>query len=244
MFKRVTLIPLMLLVFSVSMYPSIVTAQITPEDIVKKLISQYFIDVGNETNTWVAESISESEDRTDADGYQQKMTDLLPSVNMAFDNYEFYYDWLELTWQGWYLADSNYKYALSMLEQLSSSSQTNPAAIMYWEGQRDAAYSNRSAAEIDIALLKPIVDEAWTTYDNLQKEYEGYNKKYEDANADADQHLINMWITAGNICNYYRAIIKLYEDNPEKLGPLPQDDPIRKQEKHWDDLCPINDGVA
>ena len=230
-----------ILLISVSLYPSVVNAQgIDGIAKVRELLKAYKVSVGEMTDYYYQEVANEAADRKTANDNLKKMEDLEPTLTYLFDDYVFQLEWKQSAETRRDTAHSNYIYALDMLANLSSSSQTDPAAIMYWEGKRDTAYRNRESAEGDIATLSPIVEEAWKAYDEVQKEYDGYSEKYSEYDEKAWSHRVQQWYAAWSLCDYFRAMIDIHNSNEEEFGPCPVD--YIESEELWDDRCPINDG--
>ena len=81
----------------------------------------------------------EAKSRVKANNYKSDADAYYPKVTAAFDNYEFYSDWLGGAQTARDAAQSRITYATDMLYQLGSVNSQNEQAIKYWEAELKSA---------------------------------------------------------------------------------------------------------
>ena len=169
--------------------------------------------------------------------YERNLSDKLTDYMYKNDEYFYMLEWLDSAINNRDVAHSNYLYALTMLEQLSSSSQTDPAAIMYWENKRDTAYRNRSSAEADIAMLTPQVEEARVAANEAIRKYNEYWKEVELPLSNARAEVTNARLAirghVDNIIVYIDNMIGVYESYNKPELTKKAIDALKSEKQHY-----------
>ena len=183
--------------------------------IINMALSGYRESKGTERDSLDSALLQELMAQAAVDSYESTLNSKRSNALYLSGEYVYMVEWLDNAVNRRNVAHSNYIYALSMLEQLSSSSQSNPSSIQYWETQRDNAYSERSSAQSDIDILTPQVEEARIASNNASREYNEYLEDVEPRlnNARAEVNICRMAVRGhvDNIIGYIDDMIDVYK---------------------------------
>lgn len=219
------LLPPLANALSIADLKNIVNAVLTTIDEAKKAYDDHI--------EWEAKMrVKANKWKNDADTYY-------PKVTAAFDNYEFYSDWLGGAQTARDAAQSRINYALDMLYQLGGPNSQNEQAIKEWEAELKSAREEHKIQTQLIDNITPDYESAKKEYDSKYSIWNGKYKIYSFYDQKATDHLVSSGWLAVSIKNYYNDIIKEYNDNPD-LGPCP--DYYHQQVTFWSGLTLGLDG--